>query len=1150
MNETTGSAATPKVWHRLAAAAAALALAAPISAQTIFKQPGFSESVAFGGLTAPSTVRFLPDGRVIVAEKSGLIKLFDSLTDNTPTVVADLREKVHNYWDRGLLGLAVDPDFASNNFIYVLYTFDAPIGGTAPTWGPGDGTSDPCPTPPGPLTDGCVVSGHLSRLTAVGPDWTASEQVIIEDWCQQFPSHSIGALGFGLDGYLYVSAGDGASFANQDWGQFGGTLGGPPPLVPKNPCGDPPVPVGGDQTKPGAEGGALRSQSPRRTAGEPRALNGSVLRIDAATGLAAPDNPFVLSGSTDVNERRIIGYGFRNPFRMILKPGTNDVWVGDVGWSTWEEIDRIPDVTTARNYGWPCFEGSSTIYTGLNICPTSGQTTAPVFQYNHSFAAVPGDGCITSNGSAVAGMAFYLGGSNYPATYQDALFFSDYSRNCLWVMFADANGDPTTPAPFAANAHGPVDMQLGPDGAVYYVDYNGDGTPDTGRIFRIVYGLHAVASANPTSGPLPLTVQFDSTGSVPADPGDTLTYAWDLDGDGQYDDSTLAQPTFVYSTIGTYTVRLKVTDNHGGFDVSTPLTIEAGNDAPTATILTPSSALTWKVGDVIAFSGQATDPQDGALPPSALSWALILHHCPSACHTHTVETWDGIASGSFAAPDHEYPSYLELQLTATDSGLLTSTTSVNLNPQTTTLTFQSVPTGLQLASGTLGQAAPFTQTVIVNSQNTIVAPTPQGAYPAIWEFASWSDGGAQSHTITAGAAPATYTATFATHADLSIAMGATPETVCGGLPITYTIDVANAGPSRAVSVSVVDTLPAGAVLVSAGGTGWSCSGTAVVTCTSAALDLGAAPTITIVANAPPGSGAIQNTATVGSTTSDVVGSNNTAQASTTVEAGVAVPEIAAPISVAVGATGLAASVADHPGSTYAWTLTKGTITSGQGTSQITFDAGGPGSTMVLEVVESDAVCSSPAARFLVQVDFLDVPPTDPFHAYVASVARSGVTAGCGSGNYCPADSVTRAQMAAFLLKSKYGSSHEPPPATGTVFLDVPASDPFAPWIEELASLDITGGCGGGNYCPNAPVTRAQMAVFLLKTLLGSSYVPPDAVGVFADVPAADPFAAWIEDLFTRGVTAGCGGNPMLYCPSSPNTRGQMAVFLTKTFGLE
>ncbi len=208
-------------------------------------------------------VRFLPDGRVVVAEKSGLIKVFPDIATNTFTIVADLRTSVHNFWDRGLLGLAVDPNFATNNFLYVLYTFDAAIGGVPPRWGVAGATSDGCPTPPGATTDGCVVSGRLSRLTAIGTDWTASEQVLINDWCQQFPSHSIGSLEFGADGYLYVSAGEGASFDNADWGQYGGTSGCPPP-IPKNPCGDPPAGVGGDQTPPTAEGGALRSQSSDR----------------------------------------------------------------------------------------------------------------------------------------------------------------------------------------------------------------------------------------------------------------------------------------------------------------------------------------------------------------------------------------------------------------------------------------------------------------------------------------------------------------------------------------------------------------------------------------------------------------------------------------------------------------------------------------------------------------------------------------------------------------------------------------------------------------------------------------------------------------------------------------------------------------------
>ena len=158
-----------------------------------------------------------------------------------------------------------------------------------------------------------------------------------------------------------------------------------------------------------------------------------------------------------------------------------------------------------------------------------------------------------------------------------------------------------------------------------------------------------------------------------------------------------------------------------------------------------------------------------------------------------------------------------------------------------------------------------------------------------------------------------------------------------------------------------------------------------------------------------------------------------------------------------------------------------------------------------------------------------------------------MTAGCGGGNYCPGTSVTRAQMAVFLLKAKFGSAHVPPPEPAPSSLDVPEGSFAADWIEELASLGITGGCGGGNYCPDAPVTRAQMAAFLLKTLLGSAYVPPVVGQIFNDVPPGAFAYDWINDLSTRGVTGGCGGGN--YCPGSPNTRGQMAVFLVNTFGL-
>lgn len=179
--------------------------------------------------------------------------------------------------------------------------------------------------------------------------------------------------------------------------------------------------------------------------------------------------------------------------------------------------------------------------------------------------------------------------------------------------------------------------------------------------------------------------------------------------------------------------------------------------------------------------------------------------------------------------------------------------------------------------------------------------------------------------------------------------------------------------------------------------------------------------------------------------------------------------------------------------------------------------------------------------------FDDVPPGAFAFSFVETLARAGVTAGCGSGDYCPTVLVTRAQMAVFLERGKNGSSFNPPAADGTVFNDVGAGDFAAAFIEQLAADGITAGCGNNNYCPNETVNRDQMAVFLLRAKYGAAYQPPAATGVFSDVPPGRFAAAWIEQLAAEGITAGCGnGN---YCPAAPVTRDQMAVFLVRTFGL-
>ncbi|HYX20244.1 MAG TPA: IPT/TIG domain-containing protein [Thermoanaerobaculia bacterium] len=205
----------------------------------------------------------------------------------------------------------------------------------------------------------------------------------------------------------------------------------------------------------------------------------------------------------------------------------------------------------------------------------------------------------------------------------------------------------------------------------------------------------------------------------------------------------------------------------------------------------------------------------------------------------------------------------------------------------------------------------------------------------------------------------------------------------------------------------------------------------------------------------------------------------------------------------------------------------------------------PGSANDVVVTNTDSTSGTLVKGFV--ADFLDVPSSQQFHFYVTTLVSNAITAGIGGGLYGVNDNTLRQQMAVFILKGKHGLCYTPPPCVG-MFGDVPCPSTFANWIEAMANEGITGGCGGGNFCPMNPVRRDQMAVFLLKAEHGSSYVPPTCTGIFPDVPCPSTFANWIEQLAAEMITGGCGGGN--YCPLNPNTRGQMAVFITKTFNLQ
>jgi M6 family metalloprotease-like protein len=195
-------------------------------------------------------------------------------------------------------------------------------------------------------------------------------------------------------------------------------------------------------------------------------------------------------------------------------------------------------------------------------------------------------------------------------------------------------------------------------------------------------------------------------------------------------------------------------------------------------------------------------------------------------------------------------------------------------------------------------------------------------------------------------------------------------------------------------------------------------------------------------------------------------------------------------------------------------------------------------------------CNSTMTTNLFVPSFGDVSPTYWAWRWIEGLYAAGVTTGCDNGNYCPEDNATRAQIAVLLLRAKYGSGYIPPAFTGS-FADVPIYYWAADWIDQLYTEGITNGCGTDplRYCPERDVTRAETAVFLLRTKYGSSYTPPPATGIFADVQVDYWAANWIEQLYTEGITTGCNANPLSYCPDSNATRAEVAVFLARTFNL-
>ena len=456
-------------------------------------------------------------------------------------------------------------------------------------------------------------------------------------------------------------------------------------------------------------------------------------------------------------------------------------------------------------------------------------------------------------------------------------------------MLAGAGGlpDPNNRQLFIGAAGNPVDLEIGPGGDLFYSDL------EVGAIHRVTYNSGSntppVASftATPSSGMAPLTVSFDGRGSSDAD-GDPLTYAWDFTNDGTTD-ATASTTSFTYTAASVYTAKLTVTDSKGASS-STTKTISANNGAPTVTVSTnPAPSALYVVGDPYMFSGGATDPQDGTEPASRFSWVLTIHHCttPTTCHTHDIQTWTGVTSGSFNAPDHDYPSFLTLTATVTDAGGLQGTGSVELDPKTVDLTFQTSPNLLSLSvdgtslAGTSGTPT-ITKRVIVNSQNT-VAPrrrrssagsstrSPRGAMAAPRRAgrSSRPRPGPRRWSRSSPRARRTCDPKTGTYSK-------------AGSSISWTIPVRNAGGGITASGIVVsDVLSTNLGPPTSLPTGCTYNAsTRTLSCTIASLAAGATQTIQVATPVVARKGnRVDNTVTVTRSTRDVTTTNNSATTS-------------------------------------------------------------------------------------------------------------------------------------------------------------------------------------------------------------------------------------------------------------------------------
>ncbi|MBI1766629.1 MAG: NPCBM/NEW2 domain-containing protein [Acidobacteria bacterium] len=683
-----------------------------------------NESFISTGLVLPTAIAFAPGNTVFIAEKRGVVRVWRQGALLAAPFI-DIQDDVNSLGDRGMLGLAVHPDFPNTPYVYLLYTYDPP---GAPKDGVGARVSRLLRVTAQADNPYVAATSEGSRVVILGTNSTLANSGNVgnlEDSdhpaCGRGPvfdepfvrdcvpsdadTHSIGTVTFGPDGNLYVGTGDGAGYTTAD---------------PR----------------------ALRAQ-------ELDSMGGKIFRLDPITGRGLRDNPF-WDGDADSNRSKVLSYGLRNPFRFTLHPRTGELYTGDVGWATWEEIN----VGNGKNFGWPCYEGGDQgsarqgQYANnggtLQRCQQlyaegEGAVQAPAYAYQHFLIS-----------ASVAAGGFYAG-TAWPVQYRNALFISDYSRN--WIKFAtfDADGRVTVHdfAESVADRGGPAQVTFGPDGNLYYVALG--MLSEIRRIRYVPNGNSAPTAdivADKTSGSAPLTVKFSGRGSADAE-GQTLSYAWDF-GDGGK--STQAEPEHVYTREGRFTATLIVTDPQG-LAGSAQLEIIVGNSRPDFYFTSPGPQWTYYSGGEVGFSVTATDPEEGDVS-YLTQYKVLLHHGE---HVHFDQSSYKGSSGTFIAEDHGDNTYYEVCAVAYDTqGAASVGKCLDVRPFTVRYTIDTVPSGLRIDYGGASYTTPFTVPTITNSKRDLSAPTTQNGY----QFSDWSDGGARAHTLTIEDGPRTLIARY------------------------------------------------------------------------------------------------------------------------------------------------------------------------------------------------------------------------------------------------------------------------------------------------------------------------------------------------------------------------------------------------------